>query len=192
MRRLLRILLNLATVLSLVLCAATIAAWVRSYQAKDYVWWSVTRPRLQLSCVTSRGRLAAAIITLPPGEEGLEAPGVGSAPSDPVSYDWVPENSEGTFFNRFGVIVERRRSAVGDERMLACPYRFLMLLTAILPTARLATWRRQARHRRLHPTLCRHCDYDCRATPDRCPECGNVPAAPPSNAPARSPADESG
>ena len=176
MRRLLRILTNAATLLSLVLCVATAAAWVRSYQAKDYVWWSLANPRLQLSIVTSRGRLSAAVITPSFGEESLELPGVGSAPSGPVSYDWVPEDSAGTFFNRLGIIVERRRSAVGDERMLACPYRFIMLLTAILPAARLAGWRRRRRALRLrmHPNLCQHCGYDCRATPNRCPECGTA------------------
>src|SRR5437879_5054540 len=122
MRRLLRILTSVATVLSLVLCVATMAAWVRSYQAKDYVWWSLANPRLQLSIVTSRGRLFAGVMTPPAGEDTLEFPGVGSAPSGPVSYDGVAEGSEGTFFNRFGIAVESRRSVRGEERILASPY----------------------------------------------------------------------
>src|SRR5437764_4099334 len=59
MRRLLRILLNAATVLSLVLCVVTIAAWVRSYQAHDGVWWSMANPRLELTISTHRGGFAA-------------------------------------------------------------------------------------------------------------------------------------
>jgi hypothetical protein len=59
MRRLLRILLNAATVLSLVLCAATMAAWVRSYQARDVVYWSLANPELELKIVTHSGGLCA-------------------------------------------------------------------------------------------------------------------------------------
>jgi len=58
----------------------------------------------------------------------------------------------------------------------ALDYWFLTLLTIILPAWR---WRTEWRHERLlRGTLpCAHCGYDCRATPERCPECGRVPAA---------------
>jgi hypothetical protein len=38
-RRLLRILLNGATILSLLLCVATAVLWVRSYVTSDVLWW---------------------------------------------------------------------------------------------------------------------------------------------------------
>jgi hypothetical protein len=174
MRRVLRILTSAATLLSLVLCAATMAAWVRSYQAKDYVWWSLANPRLQLSVVTSRGRMFAAVITPPVGEDTLEFPGVGWAHSEPVSDDWVAEGSQGTFVNRFGFAVEYLQYVRGEQRSVACPYSFITLLTAIPPAARLSGWRRRARRLRMRPSLCRHCGYDCRATPARCPECGTA------------------
>jgi hypothetical protein len=169
MRRLLRILLNAATVLSLVLCVVTVAAWVRSYQARDAVWWSRENQRLLLGISTYRGGSTAAVVT-PVGRERL-SPGVGWEQSAPARYGDTL-SSKGTFFNHFGFALDYYQGSAVAMRLLACPYWFIMLLTAILPGARLAGWRRRARRLRMRPGLCRHCGYDCRATPDRCPECG--------------------
>jgi hypothetical protein len=170
MRRLLRILLNAATVLSLVLCAATMGAWVRSYQARDIVSW-VTNPRMVLQIDTYRGGLIAEIFT----RSGDVIPFEGEVAWNrytPMSYaDAGPTD---TFFNRFGFGSEYSGNGEQTARDLACPYWFIMVLTAILPGARLAGWRRRARGLRMRPGLCRHCGYDCRATPDRCPECGTA------------------
>ena len=52
-------------------------------------------------------------------------------------------------------------------------YWSLALLAAVLPFAWVFGALR--RHRRHSKSRCRVCNYDIRATPDRCPECGTVP-----------------
>src|SRR4051812_11707366 len=176
MRRLLRILLNAATVLSLVLCMVTVAAWVRSYQARDSVWWTTAKPRLELEAVTYRGGLIAGFARPVGTWDGWRLPGAGWNPWPAQSYAEMGA-PQGTLSNRLGFALYHSQNRWYEWRHLACPYWFIVLLTAILPAARLAGWRRRARRLRLRPGLCQHCGYDCRATPDRCPECGRVRAA---------------
>ncbi|MCY2954708.1 MAG: hypothetical protein NTU53_22480 [Planctomycetota bacterium] len=57
---------------------------------------------------------------------------------------------------------------------LVLPWPFLCLLFAVLPAFRLRyiLHARRRLHRLTH-NLCPTCDYDLRATPDQCPECGS-------------------
>jgi hypothetical protein len=57
---------------------------------------------------------------------------------------------------------------------LLIPYWFAALATTILPGLWALRWWGR-RHARV-VGLCRSCGYDLRATPDRCPECGEVPS----------------
>jgi hypothetical protein len=168
-RRLPRILLNAATVLSFVLCVVTMAAWVRSYRARDVVWWSWANPRVQLGAGTYRGGLFAGVLNQVGIKDGLLPPGAGWDQWPAVSYTEA-SGVQGTLFNRFGFALDYSQNSAYATRYLACPYWFIALLTALLPSTRLIG--RRARRLRMRTGLCQHCGYDCRATPDRCPECG--------------------
>ena len=58
------------------------------------------------------------------------------------------------------------------HHQLIVPYWMLLVTAIALPAYRLAHW--FARSRLVG--MCPVCGYDLRATPDRCPECGHVPA----------------
>jgi hypothetical protein len=60
---------------------------------------------------------------------------------------------------------------------LTLPYWLFVVTFAILPLSYVVRVIR-CRHR-LREGLCEICGYDLRATPDRCPECGTIPAHPP-------------
>jgi hypothetical protein len=58
---------------------------------------------------------------------------------------------------------------------IVIPHAYLLLLFAALPSIRIYPSLRR-RRRLMLPGHCRTCGYDLRATPDRCPECGTIPA----------------
>jgi hypothetical protein len=57
------------------------------------------------------------------------------------------------------------------------PHWTLVLITAVLPICWLIDLRRRYRNQ-IQAGFCAFCGYDLRATPDRCPECGGIPAKP--------------
>src|SRR5207245_2607799 len=74
----------------------------------------------------------------------------------------------------FGGVSVLRSPWPFDTWTITSPFWMLALLGSLLPLVRLVmAVRRWRAVRRGH---CVVCGYDLRATPDRCPECGTIPA----------------
>jgi hypothetical protein len=152
-----------ATLLSTVLCLALAALWLRSYLPETLLWES-RGGRLLL---IADSRCAAAMRQ---ARETQTLENFLAARLNPVSYPTPPvERRLLGFYFAHGT-----NPWEGTIYIFGVPYWFLV------PLAGLPLLFHRRRHRldtrRRAATLCPVCGYDCRATPDRCPECGTIPA----------------
>jgi hypothetical protein len=146
-----RRLLNLLTLLSLLLCVAVAALGVRSY-------WADAPDRLDLGSSSSSPFLVSS-----GGSLGWNYWSDGRFTSSARDWDFLG-------FSCY-------RAGVGGQTLTEwrVPYWFLTTTAAILPAARGWRWFRSMNRARRH--LCPACGYDLRATPGRCPECGEATKA---------------
>jgi len=189
-----RTLLNLLTVLSALLCVATIVLWVRAQVGSED---SVSFDNLPVGGLTAPADRTAlqhvTIYTLGSARDGLQVQSDAvSAPWEALPWRWrngmSPRPSDlavgpalsGRSFG--GSIIRYQTQArevymVGiaalERRRLVVAHGVVAGVLALLPATRLAAWLvRRHRTRRPAPGLCPVCGYDLRATPGRCPECG--------------------
>jgi hypothetical protein len=173
-------LLNALTLLSLVLCAAVVALWVRSYVVFDSWCWA--SPDERVAVQASHGRFwvwqEKAINGTTPFAAQPPYQRVAMRPAFPL--DRYRRVETGPFRNWLGFDAWSGvfRGNVIRWREVVVPYWPFLLVSAALP-ARWYVCRRRARLRRLRheARLCPACGYDLRGTPDRCPECGSTAAA---------------
>lgn len=183
---------------SAVLCALSVALWVRSRTVSDCYAYQVdintvrrfesARGDFIYSCNTARrpGRR-----TLYPGMLGWK-----SVPLPRNPYRGAISIHDTSFFSFHGPTESHPKLLCAhwrfwglewytcdnfgfvDDRTLYVPFWIITLLFALLPVGLLVTRLRQRFRSRVRSWFCRcpHCGYDLRATPDRCPECGHVPS----------------
>jgi hypothetical protein len=159
-RRLPRRLLNATAVLSMALIVVVSVLWVRNFWVVEWVHWNAPRWFASVSsndCTLQLWILPRHVDDWDPGWN------YGNAPNE-------------RFFEYFWGVP---RLATDGELKAAIPY---WVLTAASACASLVAWgiRRLRRKESDYSGRCPACGYDLRATPDRCPECGSVPAPPPS------------
>ena len=181
-----RRLFNLATTLSLLLCAAVVALWVRSYWRFDHLWVGTGRHYglFHVFFITEAGQLRAGTCRerfLDPADpdprRGRRL--VWRHGSDPAAGGFPP----GRFLGLLAFGLDTQAGTLNSMGTPGAMARFtfevaslplwLPALAFALPAAlRAASWRRRTRAARAGRGLCPSCGYDLRATPGRCPECG--------------------
>jgi hypothetical protein len=189
MKRLWRIILNGLTVLSLLLCVATVGLWVRSYWIADAWVWSVGYKDSDLnfwawSACSNRGGLSLSTCFHTHGHGVFSGRGSGIPPGRRLRWLRLPSSDSAYYLGypydtvgrRFGIVSNHSEDGWGYVDLLkgfAMPWPAITVLCAIPPSVRGLLW--LIRCPRVRPGHCRTCGYDLRATPDRCPECGAVP-----------------
>jgi hypothetical protein len=184
-----RRLFNLAAAVSLVTTLAVVALWVRCHSETN--GFLVGAVHLDGSTrtdwfVCGDGRFTWSISELSPRREGDPA-FVGARARARRAVGWYSRadksqepvlNIERTQYGvrAFGFVYEQgqRKMPIGTDEFArySVPCWFIALFAVPMP----ACWivRRTQVRRRGFTGLCRHCGYDLRATPDRCPECGTA------------------
>ena len=159
-----RRILTFLSALSLLLCVAVCVLCVRSYWMADVATRSGSAIDWQFR--SNHGCLTISRVW---HESASDVPW--RASSEPAC---APSQAGFAGFSHQHIVYDVGIFADFERRDAAVPHWVVSLLLAIPP----ALWLRAAARRRRSRRLghCGSCGYDLRATPDRCPECGTVPA----------------
>src|SRR5688500_15322500 len=170
MRRIRRLTLLAACLASIGLCALLLAQSAGVVPPVGVGWGDGTRARAY--SVEAAGPLVLRTAS-------------GMKPAPPGSYEYAVQSLSrsdgfGISYHRWNMTAGRAAPApvLGTFAELRISPGWPALISLILLSlfARLVLTHRRAARK---ATRCRECGYDLRATPERCPECGSVPAARP-------------
>jgi hypothetical protein len=182
MRRLLRILFNVVTLLSLVLAAGVATLYVGSY------WWTGTAGRApvvphglprrgsQWAVLWDSGVVAVELYKWGDGEPPMERRFGWRITRSTGRWRDIPAMAWPTIMTETGKRPVPGFRGLPSVTRIICGLWLPLLTFSILPLV----WGVGAfqRARRRVAGACPSCGYDLRATPERCPECGATPAQP--------------
>jgi len=172
--------LILCSVLSLLLCAATAALWVRTASFAE-MWSAGSGASAFATAYSHRGGIMLGVDTFG------NSPRMARSAVRRWQLQRYQASEEGRRMRELGYVPPpvwfssqfRARGALRPEFHVgvSLPHWFMILLLAGMS---LACWR-VSRRRPVPNGLCPSCGYDLRATPNRCPECGHIPGPVASN-----------
>lgn len=179
-----RRLFDFTVVTSLLLCFTIVTLWVRSYRVYDHVWLSRTRG-INYSGVLRSGSIVVSRAALTGRTSDVfsddlnRGPGwsIRSTPAllptvSPFTAEGSPRFVQWIGFDSLARDTSRPGFGTLPFRRIIVPMWLPALTTAL---AVIPLVRRVRREKRRRGGLCLRCGYDLRASPDRCPECGEVP-----------------
>ena len=190
LRRLRRIIFNAMSVVSLLMCLATVVLWVRCHYVTEV--WVVGYTRLinsegedtimfEISPVN--GNLQMVLIKFRIDDVAALYASFHQEPPNPrQKIGWhfeyeharVRDPARTSFWEKIGFSFEHfNDSGSHFWYVFELPIWCIQIALVVMPACRLLKWIEVYRRRKY--CLCPSCGYDLRATPDRCPECGMVP-----------------
>lgn len=174
-KRLQRIAWSSLTAISLLLGAATLWLWVRSYGRIDRFDYVQAPARYTVNC--ARGHFEIEIDR----NAGYAIPEQGliwtpwSGPQGAADEAMVIRTMDYQFPRRIRFFGFTWGPPRGSQYVVTGAFWPLLFVAGMLPVWRFVSYGRRV-IRRQRKGVCFECGYDLRATPDRCPECGAVTA----------------
>ena len=174
MRRTRLLIPKIGCVVAVIGCALVGLQWVGIVPPVGLSWGDGNRPG---GAGYSIGLLEGSLIFETLSGVKPWAPGTGGS----TKFDGEPTGFAGFNYRRYDIRLaspdgKRLPGTYGTQRRfwISPGWMFLLSLGAAVLCRKI--WVNQQRREREAGQLCRNCGYDLRATPDRCPECGTIPA----------------
>jgi hypothetical protein len=159
---------------SLLLCAATTACWILSFFFAPVIEWVNPLGTVVLDYDCVLGEMGVyrttndSAATISPGHQSFSMNWTSPRSLDQNAHYFGPFAHYNFRFLGFGAYSIEVPSSGHHIVYVFWPCWIITLISLFLPTVWIL------RHRQGLAGHCRHCGYDLRATPNRCPECGTA------------------